>query len=603
MASSTDYVPRPSQRPGGERSWRIAGRHWLFAAAFFSGAIALFVCHDTWVGMRGAVGAPFETFLASIGLQGVLYVFAWLIAFALLRGQRRRLAGLSLGFLLALVPAVLFCTTALYLNLSTPRSLQAVADLEGGALGQRLIEPLSKKLQAEQARSADALQETTAYVQWSARVDRLVAAAQPASGARSDAPGPQRATLTVPQVNEIRALRQQKTDVDARVSSWDAQINEQNRLIEQEARGEGTSGCADQCKRLEAKLMQLVGARTPDLARQGTLAKQLQDLEGGPDVTQLQRALREARERFKKSGDPARLDAAVQACHQLQTAMSSAAYPAGDVCTLEDSALARQELTGLAAIRTQLAMTCMSGDPFHGIAFEAALALAEGCLGLARPARVSLGDEERAVLQLRQAYNYLPHLKESSGAFIRNLSPLRNADKMQIAANGLHNHDGSLWIAGALALIFNLLIPALAWAGAAARSAGAEASRREAAPLPDIRPIPTDEPQVRAIKLILRAVVTDKGEQLLEIEDPCRHPDPNVKDIANLLVAQRELLASRHRPRFYRLAPGAYGRLKDRLGRAMAATIVTVLPPKLEKLQPSKPKAPPRGRASFFSED
>jgi hypothetical protein len=444
------------------------------------------------------------------------------------------------------------------------------------------------------------------------------------SGARLELDG---ATTQVLQLEgEVNALASQKHAVDTRVASWDGQIAAQNKLIEKEIQGDGTvnaetvgkSGCGDVCRSLQADLNKLIVARTPDLSQQSTLAKQLGDMEairkeatskrdraqqrasadsqqlavtraklardmatstvaGGGSVRleQLQSNLRAARDSFNKTSDPAQLNTALALCGRLQQAMRDAASvgTAGDACALMGLDHEREQLEGIAAARTSLEGACKSADPFLGLDYAAAMALGEKCVQIVQPSGVAVLPQQRMLQQGRQDYSYVAQLRHS-GVLIPSLAELGGVNKVEIATIGLRRGEWRARIAAALAATFDLLILAVAWGGALADK-GSEPDEEESL---GMHVNAGDEPHVRALKLMVQAVVTERGEQILEIYEPCRHSDPNIKVIANTLVAKKQLLPPRRGGRYYRFVPGGYEKLKAVLRRALSAPTITVLP-------------------------
>jgi hypothetical protein len=664
-ASMASSMVSPRRRGG--QDWisdiarRVGKNYWLLAACAFSGALALFTFYNTWRGMRGYAGGPVGTFLGSLGVQGLVCIFAWLLAFAIVRGQKPRIFSFAAGYLISVWASILFCFAALYFNMSTPQSLQEGADLAARSVGRQVADQLDRKLTAEQDLRARILKEAVQYWHWSDRVDQIIAdsslsearlngqlateatalaaaiekekveqaaAEGELSGARSELDA---ATAQVVQLEgEISALAPQKQAVDARIASWDGQIDAQNKLIEKEIQGDGTvntgtvgkAGCGDVCRSLQADLNKLIVARTPDLSQQTTLAKQLGDLDasrkeatskrdharqrtsaasqqlvavrarlagdvatseapGGGSVRleQLQSNLRDARDSFNKTSDPAQLNAALAFCRRIQQVMRDAASvgTTGDACVLMGLDHEREQLDRIAAAHSGLESACSSGDPFQSIDYAAAMTLGERCVNIVQPSGISVLPQQRLLQQGRQDYSYAAQLRHD-GVLITSLAELGGVNKVEIASSGLRSGEWKARIAAALAATFDLLIFAVAWGGAIADSVSGRGSESDEEESLGMHVNAGDEPHIRALKLMVQAVVTERGEQILEIYEPCRHSDPNIKVIANTLVAKKQLLPPRRGGRYYRFAPGGYEKLKTVLRRALSAPTITVLP-------------------------
>lgn len=677
MASSLGSIPGSPRPKGGARLSTPGGRNYgLLAICVVSGALAIFCLYSTWLGVWGYTG-PRQALLASIALQGLVFVFAWLLAFALVRRQGLRVVNFTLLYLIAAGISLPFFAAALYFNLSSPRSLQSVADLDGPAAARQMVAILDKTLTEELSRAALAIKEAREYSRWSSSADALINASSQSEGRineylagqtsarqvrleqdRSDLTAAEAAladaqderTRTDEAVRKLEAqigeLTQRKQQIDAKVAGWDAQVAAKNREIDREVRGEGSgkNGCGDVCKKLQGELLSLMAARTPEVSQQGALIRQFKDLEarrpdtagqrdqalakvnaasqrlaalrarvaatGGDEGTplrlaQLQTGLRDARTAFRQEGAPEHLNTALEYCSQIQQAMGAVGSPAAaDACTLTGLDNERQQLQSLALAHTQFEKNCRSADPFQRMGFEAAMARGAECLQILQQAGIEVTEQQKLLQRKSQDYGYLALIKDGRGFFTPNLRALRTFDKVQIALNGLFHGDWKATVALVLAVLLDVLIVAAAWGGALAQQ-GAREAGRDSAPQPSLQDNVGDDPQVRALKLILRSVGTENGEQVLEIDDPCRHSDIHIKDIANQLVARRDLLTPRRGGRYYRLVPGAYERIKDQLRHALSAT-VTVLPPKLGTFRPRAdsrphPKGPPRaGRSSFL---
>jgi hypothetical protein len=320
MADQSELGQALTGRNRGAALINLAFRHSArVLGALFALCLSLYSVHNTWLGMAGYAGHGVWVVFVTAGIQGLMFISAWVIASLVVqeRPGRHVLSGLTVFFLCAGF-SVFFAFAQQFVQLSSIESLTDAADQAGRQLGRTATFDLYNDVDAAFRKQHRELVRSQDYQTWKGGAQAVVTKAREAGPAIKETltQAYQSAVGTQSRINaqiaaqdlkiktaqatvsaadrDIVALEKQRgklepqvRDLETKLAGLQASEVETSGLMDKEKKGEcgvtlGTKGCqrgeGPLFKQLRERLQKIKVDENNTQSELGPLQKQLDSL-------------------------------------------------------------------------------------------------------------------------------------------------------------------------------------------------------------------------------------------------------------------------------------------------------------------------------------